>query len=262
MPVLRQPQFTGQGPKDSKYDATERQISFIVSMACERGFVYNQADNTLTKGDTRVDLNKQTKRHASNLITALKDMRKVPTAQAQPKRFATERQVEYLVSLADRAGWEVEDTKITNPDGKTLELTELAVTVASELITRLRDLPRAPKARHNPNIKITSDGMYRLDGEVYKVQVAVHGSGHLYAKRLVIDAPAVRDAHGNITRPGQAHYERDHTAIAKLRDEHRMTVADAKGFGDLYGMCMRCAATLTDEDSIAMGMGKVCAGKI
>lgn len=245
-----------------KYDATDRQISFIVSLACERGFVYNQADNTLTKGDTRIDLAKQTKRHASNLITAIKPLPKQAAAPTAPKRFATEKQVGYLVSLADRAGWEVEDTKITNPEGRSLELTELAVTVASELIERLKAAPRAPKARHNPNIKITSDGMYRLDGEVYKVQVAVHGSGHLYAKRLVIDAPATRDANGNITRPGQAHYERDSSAIARLRDEHRMTVADAKGFGDLYGMCIRCAATLTDEESIAAGAGRICRGKI
>lgn len=245
-----------------KYDATLPQISFIVTLACERGFVYNQTDNTLTKGDTVIDLTKQTKRHASNLITSLKTLPKQAAAPTAPKRLATEKQVNYLVSLADRAGWEVEDTKIMNPEGRAIELTELAVGVASELIERLKAAPRSPKARRDPNIKITSDGMYRMNGEIYKVQVAVHGSGHLYAKRLVIDAPAVRDAHGNITRPGQAHYERDYTAIAKLRDEHRMTLEDAKGFGDLYGMCMRCAATLTDEDSIAAGAGPVCRGKI
>lgn len=242
-----------------KYDASERQILYIVSMACERGFVY--ADNALTRDGTHVELMKLTKRGASNLITWLRDQPKQATPQSV--RYATEEQVGYLLHLADRAGWEVEDTQVTKPDGRVIELTKLAVKVASELIDELRAAPRAHRRpKPDPSIKITQDGMYRLDGEIYKVQVAVHGSGFLYAKRLVIDAPAVRDANGNISQPGQAHYERDPSAIAKLRDEHRLTLADAKGFGDLYGVCMRCAATLTDEDSIAAGAGPVCRGKI
>jgi hypothetical protein len=246
----------------AKYDATERQISFIVSMAVERGFTYNDVAKTLVKDPTVVELTKLTKRGASNLITWLRDQRKAPAA-TPPKRLATENQVGYLVKLADRAGWEVEDTQVTNPEGKAIELTELPVKVASELIGELRDAPRAHRRpKPDPSVKITEDGMYRIGEQIYKVQVAVHGSGFLYAKRLVIDSPAVRDANGNISQPGQAHYERDASAMAKLLPEHRLTLADAKGFGDLYGVCMRCAATLTDEDSIAAGAGPVCRGKI
>jgi hypothetical protein len=245
-----------------KYDASTPQLSFIVSLACERGFTYRADTNTLTRRETTIELSKQTKRHASNLITWLKEEPKQQAATQAPKRLATERQVDYLVSLADRAGWEVEDTKVTKPEGTEVELTALSVGVASELIDELRKAPRSRSAKRNPNIKITEDGMYRLDGEIYKVQVAVHGSGHLYAKRLVIDYAAVRDADGNITAPGQGHYERDASAMAKLLPEHRLTVADAKGFGDLYGMCIRCAATLTDEESIAAGAGRICRGKI
>lgn len=245
----------------AKYDATERQISFIVSMAVERGFTYNDVAKTLVKDPTVVELTKLTKRGASNLITWLRDQRKAPAA---PKvHYATEKQVGYLVRLADRAGWEVEDTQVTNPEGKAIELTELPVKVASALIDELRNTPRAHRRpKPDPSVKITEDGMYRIGEQIYKVQVAVHGSGFLYAKRLVIDSPAVRDANGNISQPGQAHYERDASAMAKLLPEHRLTLADAKGFGDLYGMCMRCAATLTDEDSIAAGAGPVCRGKI
>jgi hypothetical protein len=244
-----------------KYDATDRQLSFIVSLACERGFTF--ADNKLTRGETVIDLAKQSKRGASNIIGWMKDEPKQATAPQAPKRYATEKQVSYLVSLADRAGWEVEDTKVTKPEGTEVELTKLAVEVASELITELKNAPRASyAAKKNANVKITSDGMYRMDGVVYKVQVAVHGSGYLYAKRLVIDTEAVTDENGKIVKSGSGHFERDPQAILKLRDEHRLTVADAKAFGDLYGMCVRCAATLTDEESIGRGMGPVCAGKI
>lgn len=41
-----------------------------------------------------------------------------------------------------------------------------------------------------------------------------------------------------------------------------MTPEDAKRFGDLYGQCFKCSRTLTDPESIAMGYGPVCAGKM
>lgn len=42
----------------------------------------------------------------------------------------------------------------------------------------------------------------------------------------------------------------------------RVTPEDAKRFGDLYGSCMKCSRTLTDAESIAAGIGPICAGKM
>lgn len=42
----------------------------------------------------------------------------------------------------------------------------------------------------------------------------------------------------------------------------KVTPEDAKRFGDLYGVCMKCSRTLTDPESIANGIGPVCAGKM
>lgn len=93
-----------------------------------------------------------------------------------------------------------------------------------------------------------TEGMYRTaDGQIYKVVHAVHGSGHLYAKRLDVD-----------TRT----FEIERGAVSKLSMADRMTAEDAAEFGHLYGFCVRCAATLTDEASIERGMGPVCASKI
>lgn len=95
-----------------------------------------------------------------------------------------------------------------------------------------------------------TEGMYRLaNGDIYKVQKAVHGSGRLYAKKLV-------------RGDDEWFFDIARGALSKLTVADRMTVEEAAEFGKLYGICVRCAATLTDEASIARGMGKVCAGKI
>lgn len=98
---------------------------------------------------------------------------------------------------------------------------------------------------------ITEDGMYlHPDGSIYKVQVAVHGSGRLYAKRLVVDEDA--DEGKFVYAPG---------AIKKLSPTMKMTLEQAQGFGSLYGLCCVCGRTLTNEQSIDEGIGPVCKGR-
>lgn len=88
------------------------------------------------------------------------------------------------------------------------------------------------------------EGMYRMDDRIFKVQRAIHGSGNLYAKELVQG--------GFVYAPG---------IIKRLNESHRMTLEQAKEYGALYGTCCVCGRTLTDEVSIANGIGPVCAGK-
>lgn len=92
------------------------------------------------------------------------------------------------------------------------------------------------------------EGIHRTaDGQIWKVQVAVHGSGNPYAKRL--------------TDPATATFEYAPGAISRLSEATLMTLDEAREYGHLYGMCIRCGRTLTDEDSIAYGVGPVCAQK-
>lgn len=92
------------------------------------------------------------------------------------------------------------------------------------------------------------DGMYVLDGVIFKVVHAVHGSGNQYAKRFV--APAA---------PGErATFEFASGVVRKLRAEHKMALEEAVKFGQLYGVCVRCGAVLTDETSIEAAMGRKC----
>jgi hypothetical protein len=85
---------------------------------------------------------------------------------------------------------------------------------------------------------------------VFKVQKAVHGSGHLYAKELVPDG-----------HEGDWHFVYAPGAIRTLFAEDKMTLEEAKEFGVLYGTCCVCGRTLTDEKSIAAGIGPICAKK-
>lgn len=120
---------------------------------------------------------------------------------------------------------------------------------AGRIIDYTKPLPRKGHAAHKPAV---GEGMYQMNGQIYRVQVAVHGSGYLYAKVLV---PPTRTG-------GKPHFRRAPSALYKLRPEHRMTPEQAAEFGALYGFCVVCGRTLTDEDSISRGIGPVCAGKV
>ena len=108
------------------------------------------------------------------------------------------------------------------------------------------DVPgrNVPAPRRGP----AEEGMYRLDGVIFKVQVAVHGSGKPYAKRLVQNG-------------GAWSFEYAPGAVHKLGPEHLLTLDQAKEFGALYGTCCVCGRTLTNEASIEAGIGPVCASK-
>ena len=116
----------------------------------------------------------------------------------------------------------------------------------------------APARRRNTP-EVEADGMYRnpATGEVFKVQVAVHGSGKLYAKKLVkLDEPVMK-------RGKEAHYDfvMASGAIMTIKPEWRLSREDAAEFGKLYGCCIRCGLVLTDEDSIDLGIGPDCRKK-
>lgn len=113
--------------------------------------------------------------------------------------------------------------------------------------------------RNKPQRHDITEGMWIVEldhePEVYKVQKAVHGSGHLYAKRLILqqDAPGMQLKATFVYAKG---------AMRTLAEQGRkMTLEEAKEFGALYGVCCVCGRTLTDENSIEAGIGPVCAGK-
>jgi hypothetical protein len=127
-------------------------------------------------------------------------------------------------------------------------------TNANERAQEEADAARVP-TRRAP----AEEGMYRKDGVIYKVQVAHHGSGRPYAKELVFREG--RDM-GDSGLKGTWHFEYAPGAVRELGPEHQLTLEQAKEFGQLYGTCCVCGRVLTDEKSIAAGIGPVCAGRL
>ena len=104
------------------------------------------------------------------------------------------------------------------------------------------------------------------DGRIFKVQRAVNGSGNLYAKELLTEA--VGHCGGCEACDGEdlcltydARFEYAAGAMRLLSAETAMSLEQAKTYGALYGTCCACGRTLTDEASIAAGIGPVCAEK-
>jgi hypothetical protein len=167
---------------------------------------------------------------------------------------ATDSQINYIISLNFTITGIRDDIEDVYRIGFTKKQ-------ASEMIDRLRPVAEEVRAESNRKAQAAAnaaraarpaegkanevtDGMYLKDDVVYKVQIAKHGSGRLYAKTLT--------EHGFEYAPG---------AIRQLRPEHRMTLDQAKEYGKLYGVCCQCGTELTDETSIANGIGPVCARK-
>lgn len=160
--------------------------------------------------------------------------------------LATDKQVAFLTNLlADREHGEtgVDLAKITKRN-------------ASLLIERLMAAPRKPGGERSPILEARAasgvapitEGFWVLGTEVYKVQRAVHGSGHLYAKHL--------------NEYGIFDYAAGAIGVLRSRGAEKLTLERARELGKLYGRCMICGATLTDETSIANGIGPVCGRRL
>jgi hypothetical protein len=138
---------------------------------------------------------------------------------------------------------------------------------ASAAIEALFALPRKAQA-------VVPEGMHRASGTIFKVQRAVHGSGNLYAKRLVGFHPAsvngkcyCSDLQGVLCgvcrEPEKTEWSFEYApgVMRYLSADTLMTLDEAKAFGALYGTCCQCGRTLTNESSIEAGIGPVCAEK-
>lgn len=161
----------------------------------------------------------------------------------------TERQTLYLRSLlTGREGIaEAETVRATlNAHREAGTLTRRVVSSAIDTLTKVA----RPTVERTPTHEL-ADGIYRnATGEVVKVYHAVHGSGQQVAKVL------------RVTGHGEGTFEYAGKApLRSLTEAMRMTLAEATEFGSLYGICCNCSRTLTDERSIAAGMGPICSAR-
>lgn len=240
------------------------------------------ADDTFVRESTPEEVaaaRSAARRPASTRSAAVSDEQAAEdwlNAQVPLKGDATQKQIDFIKVLATERGADV--SKFTQEQWDSLTKSR-----ASKLIKDLLALPKAsrpapaPASRKAvmgerpavaPAAKVEEDGMYRNPetGEIYKVQVAVHGSGKLYAKqaRLYIDGERIT----NIPLDDEKRELDDLDfayvpgLLARIRPEWRMTMEEATRFGRLYGRCVRCHRVLTKESSIEQAMGDICASKL
>lgn len=94
-----------------------------------------------------------------------------------------------------------------------------------------------------------TDGYWEIEGEIYKV-VWNQKRTSLYAKRLDI----FEGVRSWTYVPG---------GMADLRKYGTRVQGDTvRAYGELYGQCMICGRTLTNEESIEAGIGPVCASRV
>lgn len=123
-----------------------------------------------------------------------------------------------------------------------LALAELSKIDASMLIKQLLASPHKGAATNPTTIaEGMCEGLYQTDLGIYRVELSEQS--RLYARHL---NPA-----------GGWTYERG--AIYRLTPDQRMTLAQAQEFGVKYGVCCVCGRLLSDAESVANGIGPVCA---
>jgi hypothetical protein len=124
-------------------------------------------------------------------------------------------------------------------------------------VKSLRAQVRQFDTKPAPTATELESGIYlACDDEIYKVYRGQ--SGRMLAKVLVVDV------HGDAAHgiQGEAHFEYVGMANRFVKSDQRMTLEQAKGYGAIYGVCCVCSATLTDETSIAAGIGPVCGKRV
>lgn len=151
---------------------------------------------------------------------------------------ATEKQIAFLVKLLAE---KIEDPAKALDAIKWMNEHKLSKATASAKISEYMAMPKVREAfSSTPEL---DEGMYRMDGDIYKVYTT--REGHLATKVL--------------TEYGFEYMGRK--PLHSLTAEHRMTLDEAKEYGKVTGTCCNCGRKLTDETSIANGIGPVCAGK-
>lgn len=147
-------------------------------------------------------------------------------------QLATDRQVSYITALQARAG-----VTAGVP-------TSLTASEASALIQKLKG-EVAPIAFATP-APLVAEGVYRrsADGVMFRVQTS-RESNNRYAKLLL---PS-----------GGWGYEKG--AIYTLKADERLSVAELSAWGLSTGVCAICGKLLSTAESIARGIGPVCASR-
>lgn len=131
------------------------------------------------------------------------------------------------------------------------------------LLPRLQAAPKLKAEGEQGHSPIaTTDGMFKKGDTFYKLRFAK--TGKLWAHRLVFlmtpEQAKVAAAAGSKERAAKFKFAGSPQTLG-IRDDMSLTYEDAKAFGALYSMCCECGRLLTNDLSVALGIGPVCGGR-
>lgn len=176
---------------------------------------------------------------------------------------ATQKQIDYINSLKSQRDLDAETTQVLEKARDLWRANSFSTLAASIVIDDLRKQPLAQTPA--PVVEADLEGMHKIGDQIYKVQRAVQGSGNLYAKALVLTEPDCGGCANGEPCGAECEwsvsFEYAPGVVKTLSASTKMSLEEAKSFGALYGTCCVCGRTLTNEESIAAGIGPVCAGK-
>lgn len=162
-----------------------------------------------------------------------------PAAGVAQADRPTPKMLNYIKALQD-------EREVPNRDAL-IPLDKLTYHDGKNMINYLLALPRKPETVVDP-------GWYLLDDTVWWVRIGKQ-SGRPYASKLAIfrnhETREVVGSEWEFVRGG----------IKLLHGCPRMTKEQAIAFGAEFHVCPRCGEILTHPESIARGMGPICATK-
>lgn len=172
------------------------------------------------------------------------------TSSPSPLPLASDKQLAYIISLASQRDLAASSQAALIQHTVSLATTnpaKVTKAAASTIIDKMVHLPYLnTKTAQSPAKKVGLEpGYYLMNDSFFKV-VRSPQSGNLYAKQYI---------------DGVWEYASGAVYQLKKADAQQLTLEDAKKFGSIYGTCIVCGRTLTDEGSIAAGIGPVCAAK-
>lgn len=203
--------------------ATDKQLWLIKKLVDERGL--NIADWAPTN-----------KSNASTMIDKLMGMRVAPVI-----RMATEKQISYLRDLLRDRDWEG-DAEVETVNE--LQDGEISFAAASAAIDRLMGYRRRARGQAPTHGIREGRYAYTVDGGATADHYRVTRDGRI----------KVWSAGGEWPYTGKGLNE----ALTWIKNNPREAAAL---FGQLTSTCGRCGRDLSDDESRALGLGPVCAGK-
>jgi hypothetical protein len=135
------------------------------------------------------------------------------------------------------------------------------------LLPKLQAAPKVAKAggavQESDSPIATTDGIFKKGDTFFKLRFAK--TGKLWAHRLVFLMTPEQ------AKAAAAAGSKDHAVKFKfagspqnlgIREDMKLTYEDMKAFGALYNTCCECGRLLTNDLSVALGIGPVCGGRL